>query len=1007
MVFRREASVRSAEKYVSKGKLEAAIKEYKKVLLENPDDINTLNRVGDLYARIERYDEAVSLFSKIAERYTRDGFFVKAIAIYKKIIKLDPTALAVYERLAELYYKQGLLNEARTQYQVLADYYQKHDNATSAITIYQRMSEMEPDNPSFHLKLAELFESQLLIDKALKEYRALADLLIVAGSVDEAVQVYAKALEIGAEQPAFVRVAVGGLREAGNTDAAQRVLDRALELNPELSSLASEMGLGADDSLADDYSDLPADEAPAAGADGAFDLPAESLGFDDPSYFEVDPAAPDAAFDAPVEVFEAPAEAFDVPAGDDASSAVDAFDFTPDPTAAGDATVFAGSDLGEPADDGAFVLDLDDDIAPDSLVQPPPDMAADADTGFGDETQPTGELPEAADDVFTFELDLEDDEPAPTQIDPAAIGAEPAPAFDAPSASGPDLESGEQPFEPLEDLSWDEDAAAGTQEVGSLAADGPADLEFDLEFDDAPPPADDLPSELQPEALGDGSTAPSEELPELELDPAFALEDGLAAPVFDEPLADAPPLDDAPLDAPPLDAPPLGDATVAAPVPLDDVPLDDATVAASVPVEEEEEPPPAVRREEDLVAEARVFLKYGLREKAADRLEELLGAHPDHLEGLALRTRLDLESGHLVEAMARVNELSTHSQARSDVGHWKELRRDMAAQGFRFEGSRAIGVPGERPPQDDRIAQLLEDLSLDAFEPTGTPTAAGPFDALLEEQEAEAAAAQAATDSGSAAAAPTPPAAKHDLTSLVDELGLDDDELTMPTAAAPSPVADSAPADAAPAPTDLDETGMSWLDDAPAAADVEAGAASDAIFDEEDDFFDLAAELEAELDLDAVDADLATSIEPQEQSLEEIIEGFKQGVAENLSAEDYDTHFNLGIAYREMGLMDEAIGEFQLSSKDPRYLVESASMLGICFLEKGLPDLAVRWYKRGLAAPNLGEEAQLGLLYDLGEAFVAKGDADSAYRTFVEVYGQNTNYRDVSTRLQELAPQGT
>ncbi|MEM7352217.1 MAG: tetratricopeptide repeat protein, partial [Acidobacteriota bacterium] len=213
MALNRENVIRAAEKYVSKGKLEAAIKEYRKVLAENPNDANTLNRVGDLYARIERFGEAVKLFSQIAEQYTRDGFFVKAIAIYKKIIKLDPTSLTVYERLAELYHKQGLLNEARTQYQVLADYYQKHDNAASAITIYQRMAELEPDNPSFHLKLAELFESQRLIDKALKEYRLLADLLIVGGSVDEAAQVYLKALEVSSEDLDFVRDAVSGLHD--------------------------------------------------------------------------------------------------------------------------------------------------------------------------------------------------------------------------------------------------------------------------------------------------------------------------------------------------------------------------------------------------------------------------------------------------------------------------------------------------------------------------------------------------------------------------------------------------------------------------------------------------------------------------------------------------------------------------------------------------------------------------------------------------------------------------
>src|SRR5690606_7557908 len=130
-----------------------------KVLEENPNDINTLNRVGDLYAKVSRIDEAVKLFVQIAEQYAGDGFFVKAIAIYKKIIKLDPTRLEIYERLADLYARQGLKNEARSQFQVLADYYLKHNQAASAITLHLRMAELEPDNPSHHLKLAELYQS--------------------------------------------------------------------------------------------------------------------------------------------------------------------------------------------------------------------------------------------------------------------------------------------------------------------------------------------------------------------------------------------------------------------------------------------------------------------------------------------------------------------------------------------------------------------------------------------------------------------------------------------------------------------------------------------------------------------------------------------------------------------------------------------------------------------------------------------------------------------------------
>ena len=139
-----------------------------------------------------------------------------------------------------------------------------------------------------------------------------------------------------------------------------------------------------------------------------------------------------------------------------------------------------------------------------------------------------------------------------------------------------------------------------------------------------------------------------------------------------------------------------------------------------------------------------------------------------------------------------------------------------------------------------------------------------------------------------------------------------------------------------------------------------------------------------------------------EASLEEIFREFKKGVEQQLSAEDYETHFNLGIAYKEMGLIDEAIGEFQLASKDPARAVECCSMLGLCFLEKGMPQLAIKWYRKGLEAGNIQELETVGLLYDLGCVYQSTGDVDLAYRTFLEVYGLNTNYRDVVHRVRDL-----
>ncbi|HEX6203498.1 MAG TPA: hypothetical protein VF100_10885, partial [Thermoanaerobaculia bacterium] len=239
-----------------------------------------------------------------------------------------------------------------------------------------------------------------------------------------------------------------------------------------------------------------------------------------------------------------------------------------------------------------------------------------------------------------------------------------------------------------------------------------------------------------------------------------------------------------------------------------------------------------------------------------------------------------------------------------------------------------------------------------------------------------------------------------------------------PVAAEPPPPP-AAPPPAAAAEAEAEAEAVGWLEEVEratlrigpagdgdgAAAGAAATAPEEEVFASEDDFFDLAAELEQELEREGElgDEDLLLA-QPREQTLEEIVEGFKRGVSEALSAEDYATHYDLGIAYREMGLLDEAIGEFQIAAKDPALLVSCCSMLGLSFLEKGLPELAVKWYGRGLEAPDLSEEDQLGLLYDLGIAHMSQGDRDAAYHAFVDLYGISTHYRDVVARLEETRP---
>jgi tetratricopeptide (TPR) repeat protein len=143
-------------------------------------------------------------------------------------------------------------------------------------------------------------------------------------------------------------------------------------------------------------------------------------------------------------------------------------------------------------------------------------------------------------------------------------------------------------------------------------------------------------------------------------------------------------------------------------------------------------------------------------------------------------------------------------------------------------------------------------------------------------------------------------------------------------------------------------------------------------------------------------------------SLGDLFEEFRSELGETKEDEDLETHYNLGIAYREMGLLEEAISEFQkvASSADKgpafRYAMQCSTLLGLAFMEKGQPAIAAIWYERALKTPGLDQESILALRYDLGVAQELAGDARAAYNSFSQVYAMNIDYRDVSERIALL-----
>jgi len=234
----RDQILQGAEKLLAKGKLDAALKEYLRVLEENPKDISTLNKVGDLYVRINRPSDSIPFFTRIADFYARDGFFLKAIAIYKKINKIDPARLDVYEQLADLYHKQGLTQDARSQYQVLADHYSKNNKPEEAIAAYKKMVTVDPGDLKIQARLADLYRSHRQINQAVAQYGLIGSALIERGAHEESVAVLQKALDLAPGDPEIQRTLVRALLAQKNPAAAIAILKKAPESAAGLALLA-------------------------------------------------------------------------------------------------------------------------------------------------------------------------------------------------------------------------------------------------------------------------------------------------------------------------------------------------------------------------------------------------------------------------------------------------------------------------------------------------------------------------------------------------------------------------------------------------------------------------------------------------------------------------------------------------------------------------------------------------------------------------------------------------
>ncbi|MFQ6081763.1 MAG: tetratricopeptide repeat protein [Candidatus Aminicenantia bacterium] len=211
--------------------MKAAIDEYYKLLEENPEDWSIINTIGDLYVRLGKKDEAIKEFTKIADYYYNEGFYPKAIAILKKIYRLDSTRGDIILKLAECYSLQGLPAEARSLYFDLAESYVAQKKLKEAIEIYEKIADLDKSNLKLRQTLAMLYQKEKMNDKALEEFNWVAESYLNSGKLKEAEEVLNQAKEIKSNHLRTINNLLTIYKKTGESRKALPLVKEALSLD--------------------------------------------------------------------------------------------------------------------------------------------------------------------------------------------------------------------------------------------------------------------------------------------------------------------------------------------------------------------------------------------------------------------------------------------------------------------------------------------------------------------------------------------------------------------------------------------------------------------------------------------------------------------------------------------------------------------------------------------------------------------------------------------------------
>jgi tetratricopeptide (TPR) repeat protein len=189
VAFNKEKVMDTARKFVEKNQIDKAVKEYLRIVQEDPKDVRVWLKIGDLYAKKGAKQDATDTYLKVARFYHEQGFFLKAVAVYKQILKLDPRLVDVILKLAELYRQLGLMSDAMQHYENVAAHFHREGNTKEALETVKKLVDLDPENIATRIKLAELYSKEGIVEDAVTQFTIACETLRRQNRQDDFIKV--------------------------------------------------------------------------------------------------------------------------------------------------------------------------------------------------------------------------------------------------------------------------------------------------------------------------------------------------------------------------------------------------------------------------------------------------------------------------------------------------------------------------------------------------------------------------------------------------------------------------------------------------------------------------------------------------------------------------------------------------------------------------------------------------------------------------------------------------